>query len=167
MHLPGWNACGHDRLIDVIRRLLVCSSCGERKAHCWPEPYPIGLQYYLDSIAAVSDGRGYEEMKRSLPWAEEHLQVRMEWLPTCDPFAVAESHRSFHEEDMHADLPGILARTLLLHAEHGGTVSDADAAEIAAAIPACTALRVDGAGHMIPWDRLDFFVRAVREFLTE
>jgi len=175
LDLAGADVLGHSmgariavrlarRFPELVGRLVLVdppvSGPGRR-------PYPIGLQYYLDSIAAVSDGRGYEEMKRSLPWAEEHLQVRMEWLPTCDPFAVAESHRSFHEEDMHADLPGILARTLLLHAEHGGTVSDADAAEIAAAIPACTALRVDGAGHMIPWDRLDFFVRAVREFLTE
>jgi hypothetical protein len=31
---------------------------------------------------------GYEEMKESLPRSDEYLQLRMEWLPTCDPTAV-------------------------------------------------------------------------------
>jgi hypothetical protein len=28
-------------LLSIARRLR-CSRCGERKAHCWPEPYSIG-----------------------------------------------------------------------------------------------------------------------------
>ena len=128
-------------------------------------PYPIPLDFYLKSIEAVSRGLGYEDMKKSLPWSDEHLELRMEWLPTCDPTAIIESHKSFHEEDIHGDLPRIAAETLLLYAEKGGTVSDADADELARALKKCRKQRIDGAGHMIPWDRLDAFVDSVQEFL--
>jgi hypothetical protein len=52
------NACGRDELVEplefaertgidpatpllTIGRALKCSVCGERKGHCWPEPYAI------------------------------------------------------------------------------------------------------------------------------
>ena len=91
----------------------------------------------------------------------------MEWLPTCDPTAIVESHKSFHEEEIHSDLPKVAAETLLLYAEKGGTVSDADAAELANGLKRCRKQRIDGAGHMIPWDRLDAFVDAVQGFLAK
>ena len=128
-------------------------------------PYPIPLNFYLDSIRAVSRGLGYEDMKRSLPWSDEHLDLRMEWLPTCDETAIVESHKSFHEEEIHSDLSKIASEALLLYAEKGGTVTDADAEEIARALRGSRKQRIDGAGHMIPWDRLDAFVDAVHGFL--
>jgi N-formylmaleamate deformylase len=127
--------------------------------------YPIPLNYYLESIQAVSRGAGYEEMKKSLPWSDEHLQLRMEWLPTCDPTAVSESHKSFQDEDIHADLPKIEAETLLMYAEKGGTVSEADAEVFVAALRSGHKQRIDGAGHMIPWDQYDLFIGAVHAFL--
>lgn len=130
-------------------------------------PYPMPLQPYLDSIDAVSRGEGLEQMKKSLPWSEAQLEQRMEWLPTCDRTAVIESHKSFHEEEMHGDLPGIAADTLLLYAEKGDTVREADAEEIVRALKHGRRQRIDGAGHMIPWDRLDAFVAAVHNFLGD
>lgn len=129
-------------------------------------PYPVPLSYYMESLDAVERGQGYEAMVASLPWSPEQIEIRMEWLPTCDRQAIVAAHTWFHEDDFHADLPKITARTLLLYAEKGGTVLDADAEEIRQAIPACQVLRVDGAGHMIPWDRLDAFAEAVRQFVT-
>lgn len=129
-------------------------------------PYPIPLDYYLDSIAAVSNGQGYEEMRRSLPWSVDKLEQRMEWLPTCDRTAIIQSHQSFHNEDIHSDLPHIEHDTLLLYAELGGTVLDDDVKEIATLLRHCRVQRVDGAGHMIPWDKLDEFVAAVKAFTS-
>ncbi|MCY1267690.1 N-formylmaleamate deformylase [compost metagenome] len=130
-------------------------------------PYPIPLSFYLDSLDAVGRGLGYDEMKVGLPWTDEQLEQRMEWLPTCDRTAIIESHKSFHEEDIHRDLPDIAAATLLLYAEKGGTVSDEDADEIRGAVGDCKKERIDGAGHMIPWDRLEAFVSSVQRFLAE
>lgn len=129
-------------------------------------PYPLPLNWYLESIDAVSRGEGYEEMRKNLPWSEEHLELRMEWLPTCDRTAVMESHKSFQEEEIHSDLPKIASETLLIYAEKGGTISEAEAEELAGALKKGRKQRIDGAGHMIPWDRLDAFVSAVQGFLT-
>jgi N-formylmaleamate deformylase len=129
-------------------------------------PYPLPLNWYLESIDAVSRGLGFEEMKKALPWSEEHLQLRMEWLPTCDKAAIAESHKSFHDEEIHSDLPKIRSDTFLIYAEKGGTVSESDADELVRALKKGRKLRVDGAGHMIPWDKLDAFVSAVRAFVA-
>ena len=52
------NACGHEQIVEPlafaafhdleqstpllsIAERLVCTACGEHKAHCWPEPYSI------------------------------------------------------------------------------------------------------------------------------
>jgi N-formylmaleamate deformylase len=129
-------------------------------------PYPSPLQYYLDALDAASRGEGLEEMKKNLPWSDAQIEQRMEWLPTCDRTAIIESHRSFHEEEIHSDLPSIAAQTLLLYAEKGGTVTEGDAEEIVHALRHGSKQRVDGAGHMIPWDRLDAFISAVQAFLS-
>jgi N-formylmaleamate deformylase len=128
--------------------------------------YPMPLNFYIDTWREASRGQGYDQMKSNLPWTEEQLELRMEWLPTCDLTAVIESYKSFHEEDMHGDLPGITAETLLIYAQKGGTVSDTDADEIVQAIRNSRKLRIDGAGHMIPWDQLDHFIDAVQAFLV-
>ena len=91
----------------------------------------------------------------------------MEWLPTCDRHAVVESYKSFHEEDLHGDLPRITVDTLLLYAEKGDTVREADADEIVGALKRGRKQRIDGAGHMIPFDQLDRFVSAVHAFLGD
>jgi N-formylmaleamate deformylase len=130
-------------------------------------PYPPPLQPYLDSLDAVSRGEGLEQMRKSLPWSEDKLEQRMEWLPTCDRTAVIESYKSFHEEDMHGDLPRIDADTLLIYAEKGDTVREADADEIVGALKRGRKQRIEGAGHMIPFDQLDAFITAVQGFLCK
>ena len=62
--------------------------------------------------------------------------------------------------------PKLAAPTLLIYAEKGGTISDAEADEIVRALKQGRKQRIDGAGHMIPWDRLDAFVSAVHEFVA-
>ncbi|MCI2811396.1 alpha/beta fold hydrolase [Eoetvoesiella caeni] len=130
-------------------------------------PYPVPLDYYLRSLDEVECGTGFEVMQKSLPWTDGQLEMRMEWLPTCDRTAIIESHKSFHDEDIHGDLPHIETNSLLMYAELGDTVRDEEAEEIRAAMPSCTKMRIDGAGHMIPWDKMEIFVNAVRQFLAE
>jgi N-formylmaleamate deformylase len=130
-------------------------------------PYPIPLEFYLDSLASVENGEGFDQMRKSFDWTDDQLEMRMEWLPTCDRTAIADSHRSFHEEDIHGDMPSITADTLLLYAERGGTVLPEEAEEICRLIPQCKSQRIDDAGHMIPWDQLDEFIDAVNDFCIE
>ena len=129
--------------------------------------YPVPVDWYLDGIDAASRG---EELDTSSPlvrnWTPEQLALRAEWLPTCDKTAVARSHESFHTEDIHSLLPAIRCPVHLIYAELGNTVSDDDAEEFRNMTEDCTVTKIDGAGHMIPWDDLDGFVKAVRNCLS-
>lgn len=130
-------------------------------------PYPMALEWYLETIRAVAHGGGIEAVRKALPgWTEAQLALRVEWLPTCAEEAVAGSHRSFHEEDTHADMARVRCPTLLVHAGRGGVVSDEDADEIIGLISGARGVKIDNASHMIPWDDLDGFLDAVGAFIA-
>ncbi|MEC7489688.1 MAG: alpha/beta hydrolase [Pseudomonadota bacterium] len=129
-------------------------------------PYPIPLQWYIDGIEAASRGEKEDTSSPILKhWSAEQLELRAEWLPTCDKAAIAASHASFHEEEIHSLLPAIQCRSLLIYAENGNTVDEDDASEFVEAMEDCQSQRIDGVGHMIPWDDLDGFVGVVRNFV--
>ena len=75
------------------------------------------------------------------------------------------SFEGFHEDDVHADLPRVRAARLLMTAERGEVVLDADVDEIEALAPGTAHVRVAGAGHMIPWDNEGRFYAAFGDFL--
>jgi N-formylmaleamate deformylase len=130
-------------------------------------PYPVPLPWYIDGIEMAARGERMSVAGTLLAnWTDEQLALREEWLPTCDKTAIAESHRSFQEEDIHALMPAIRSRTLLMCAENGGTVTPEDEREIVSLIPDCRSVRIPKVGHMIPWDDLAAFVRAVRAFVV-
>ena len=148
---------------DCVGRMILVdppvSGPGRRK-------YPIPLQWYFDGIDAASRGDPVDTSNPVLRnWTEDQLALRNEWLPTCDRKAIEHSHRSFEEEDIHKLLPDIRCETFMIYAEKGGTVREQDADEIVGAIPNASRVRIDGVGHMIPWDNLDAFVAAVRGFV--
>jgi N-formylmaleamate deformylase len=128
--------------------------------------YPISIDYYLKSMDLVSRGKGYEELKTNFKWTDEQIETRMEWLPTCDPFAIIESHKSFHEEDIFSNLEIIKQKCLLIYAENGGTVTDSEAQEFGNILKQCQIRKINNAGHMIPWDQLDEFVGVVKKFIA-
>jgi N-formylmaleamate deformylase len=129
--------------------------------------YPTPLEFYLHSIDEVSRGHGLKEMRKSLDWTGEQIELRMKWLPTCDRSAVAESYRSFNEEDIFGDLPSVRSETLLLYAQRGDTVRDAEANEVVGLLPHGTKKLIPDVGHMIPWDNLKAFVASVKQFLAD
>src|SRR5690606_19444826 len=103
-----------------------------------------------DSIAQAREGMDAEAMRVFCPsWTDAQLKLRAEWLHTCDERAVRESFEGFHSDDIHADLPTLGIPSLLMTAEHGGVVDDADVEEIRGLVPHLQHIRVPGAGHMI------------------
>ncbi|WP_187968456.1 alpha/beta fold hydrolase [Aquibium microcysteis] len=129
------------------------------------EPYPTPLSSYLDARDAASRGATVEEFRAFTPtWTDEQVALRLQWLPTCSTEAIIASHRNFHEEDFHGDVPRIACPTLLVYATRAKVVRAEDAAWIARTLPLGLAIGVD-AGHMIPWDNLDAFLAAIDAFL--
>ena len=128
--------------------------------------YPVPLQWYLDGLAAACRGEPTDTSNPLLKnWTAEQVAQRDQWLPTCDPEAIAQSHASFHDEDIFGLMPQATTPTLLIYAEHGGTVTEDDVAEIRGAIPDCRSVRIDGVGHMIPWDDLGTFIDTIEAFV--
>ena len=94
-------------------------------------PYPAKLPWYVDSMAQARQGMDAEAMRAFCPsWTDAQRQLRAEWLHTCDERAIIQSFDDFHNDDIHADLPLLDAAVLLITAERGDVVLDADVEEI-------------------------------------
>jgi N-formylmaleamate deformylase len=150
-----------DRLLRVALVDPPLSGPGRRQ-------YVRSLSFYLDAIHEAREGRAdVEAIRRTYPnWTEEQLRLRAEWLHTCDDTAIEESLRGINEEDIHGDLPKIVAPALLMVAEKGGVIDDADIAEVKKLLPSILVRKIKGAGHMIPFDDFAGFFAALDDFLA-
>lgn len=128
--------------------------------------YPSPLARLLELIASGKRGE-VEERLRTEPsvWPEAQLLTRAEWLCTCDERAIAVTHRSFHEDDVHSDLPHVTVPTGLIVAGRGGVIQANDEREIATLLPSIIIRRVENAGHQMQIDDLEGFLAALGEIL--
>lgn len=157
------SQCAESDRASGLERLVVvdppASGPGRR-------PYPTPLSWYVDSIRLMREGAGVDALRPFSPtWTLEHLRLRAEWLHTCDERAVVESYAGFHRDDVHADFPRVRVPMLLIVAGKGNVLQLEDVDEIRRLAPSIRVSRVDGAGHMIPWDDYDGFFDAVSDFL--
>lgn len=128
--------------------------------------YPSKLPWYVDSMALARQGMDAHAMREFCPtWTEAQLQLRAEWLHTCDERAIRESFDGFHTDDIHVNLSSLAIPVLLITAERGDVVHDADVEEVQRLVPHVEHVRVPDAGHMIPWDNEPGFYRAFGSFL--
>ncbi|VVE79645.1 alpha/beta fold hydrolase [Pandoraea sputorum] len=128
--------------------------------------YPSKLPWYVDSMALARQGMDAQAMREFCPtWTEAQLRLRAEWLHTCDERAIRESFDGFHTDDIHANLSSLAIPVLLITAERGDVVRDADVEEVQGLVPHVEHVRVPDAGHMIPWDNEPGFYRAFGSFL--
>lgn len=151
------------RRVPGLRRLVLVdppmSGPGRR-------PYPADIDWYVDSIRQMAHGGDHEAMRPYLPtWTDSQLRLRAEWLHTCSEKAVRDAYRSFHEDDMYAELPSPELPTLLIAAGQGDVVRPEEARELERLLPSLKTVRLPNAGHMVPWDDLEGFLAALNGFL--
>lgn len=128
-------------------------------------PYPANWPWYGDSILMAAKGCSAEDMKKYCPsWTDEQRALRAEWLHTCHWGAIRTAFDGFQVDDIHADLPAIKLPARLVIAGGATVVSAEDATEFKSLMPQLEIRRVEGAGHMIPWDDLEGFVAATIDF---
>ncbi|URD45386.1 alpha/beta hydrolase (plasmid) [Pseudomonas sp. BYT-5] len=126
--------------------------------------YPSKLPWYVDSIRQAEKGMTAEEMKAFCPtWTVEQRTLRAEWLHTCYEPAIVQAFDEFHAVDIHQNFRHVTKPTLLVVAGKGGVIQSEDEAEIKALCPALEVVRVENAGHMIPWDDLDGFLASLQK----
>lgn len=156
LRVAGQRATGLKRLVAVDPPV---SGPGRR-------PYPAKLDWYVDSIRQAQRGMTVEQMREYCPtWTEEQLRLRAEWLHTCNEKAIRESFHAFQTDDIHADAGKIEIPVLLMCAERGDVIRDSDVEELLGLLPSMKHVRVENAGHMIPWDNEPGFYRAFGDFL--
>jgi len=133
------------------------------------DPYPITRERFREQVRqARDDGLTVDEVRRQYPrWDEEACRLRAEWLETCDETAVAESHRSFEEEDVMPYLRRVRPPALFLYGLESPVVTAEAAREVAQANPRLEMAGVPGAAHMLPWENLEGFLEPTRRFLAQ
>lgn len=125
--------------------------------------YPSPLSAVIDLLRAAQRGEVEAALRRpgAAAWPEALLRVRAEWLHTCDERAAIEAHRSFHEDDVHSDLPKIEIPMALIVAGKGGVILPEDVAEIRDLAPQIEIRKVENAGHQMQVDDLEGFLAAL------
>ena len=130
------------------------------------DPYPMTRAQFLAQLHEAQAGASLEEVQARYPrWPERELQLRVDWLATCDEQAIVKSHDGFHTEDFFDDWPKVRPPVVFVYGLESPMVTAEGAAEAAERNPRAEIVGVPGAGHMITWDNLEGFVSAVRPFL--
>ncbi len=174
LELPQYSVLGHSMGARIGVRLASRQPAGLERLVLVDPPvsgpgrraYPSKLPWYVDSIALATKGCSAEEMRAFCPtWTEEQLQLRAEWLHTCNTQGIVTTFNNFHDEDMHQHLGAVRVPTMLMVAGRGDVIRPEDEQEIQSLIPSLAITRVPNAGHMIPWDDAAGFYAALGDFL--
>lgn len=130
--------------------------------------YPIAIEPLLRLLHSARRGeveaalRGPDAPK----WPEQHIKTRAEWMHTCDERALMESHKGFHQDDVHFDLRNLAVGAALIVAGKGGVIRAEDEAEIKRLLPSVAIRRLEGAGHQMQIDDTEGFIAIVEEILS-
>jgi N-formylmaleamate deformylase len=128
-------------------------------------PYPFALDVYVNALREARAGATADDMRRYYPtWPERELQIRADWLATCDERAVVETYANFHLEDFFTDWLRVVAPVLFVYGAESPVVPETALAEVSAANPAAELAAVERCGHMVPFENLDGFVTTVRNW---
>jgi N-formylmaleamate deformylase len=131
------------------------------------DPYPTSWDSFRQQLHEAYAGTTADEVRRFYPrWAEAELQLRAEWLATCDEAAVLATYRNFDVEDFFAYWARLRGPLLFVYGGDSPVVTTAGAAEVAGANPAAELVAIPGAAHMIPWENLEDFMAACRRFIA-
>jgi N-formylmaleamate deformylase len=130
--------------------------------------YPTPLESFMEQLAKARAGATGADLRAYFPsWDDEQLQLRAEWLATCDETAVRETWLNFHREDIFDYLRRLEPPALFLYGGESPAVTAEGVEEVRYTNPRLEFACVPDAGHMIPWDNLDGFLAETRRFLAE
>ena len=131
------------------------------------DPYPTSVEDFKQQLAEGYRGTSVDEIRRFYPrWSERELQIRCDWLPSCDAYAVVETHRNFDAEDLFVYWSQLKGPTLFIYGEQSPAVTAAGVADIREANPLAEIVGISAAAHMIPWENFADFISAVETFLA-
>jgi len=129
-------------------------------------PYPTPREAFLEQLREGYAGTTGDEVRRFYPaWPRPELLLRARWVATCDEAAVTASYDAMVEEDFLDWWPHVPAPAAMVRGGASPVVTEAGGAELAAANPGASLHVVEGAGHMVAWDRPAPFLSLLRSIL--
>lgn len=129
-------------------------------------PNPIGSLLKLLHSAKLGEADAALRGPSAPRWPEEHVRVKAEWMHTCDERALIESHKSFHNDDIHRDLAELKVQTSLIVAGRGDVIRAEDEREISRLLPSIVIRRLENAGHQMQIEDTEGFLSIVEDILT-
>lgn len=115
--------------------------------------YPTPWESFDEQLQEGIRGTDTEAVRRFYPrWSERELQVRVDWLGTCDPAAIRETYDAFTVDRFETWWGELVRQATLVYGGVSPVVTADDIARLQAMQPQATVACVEGAGHMIPWD---------------
>lgn len=129
-------------------------------------PYPMSRDSFQQQLREAKAGTTADSIRRYFPgWSERELQIRAEWLATCDEHAVLATYDNFEREDFFSYWRALQPPLLFVLGAESAVVTAEGEREVRAANPAAEVVSIAHAGHMVPWNNLPDFVAAVRAFV--
>lgn len=126
-------------------------------------------QWFVEQIErGAHGGMTADEMRPYFPrFNDAQLQLRCEWIHTCDPRAIIQFRADVLVDDMHADLPKLTIPTSFIIGGQSDLIGVEDEAELKQLNPLVETVRLPAAGHMVPWDEPDRFNDLAVEFFSK
>jgi len=129
-------------------------------------PYPTSREAFRQQLREGYAGTTGDAVRAYYPlWPRSELLLRARWLGTCEEDAVLATYDEFTREDFFDWWPAVPTPADLIRGGDSPVVTEADGAEAAAANPAAGRHAIPGAGHMVPWDAYDPFMRVLHSIL--
>ncbi len=129
--------------------------------------YPYPVTFYLEQKAAVDEGR-LDAFRKLLPpsASEERVLARADELRNCSQEAIIESYVSMLREPFQVHVKAASCPMLLLAAEHGDTIRDAELNTLKRINPRLRAEKVLGVGHMVHLDAPERTAKLIADFIA-
>lgn len=129
--------------------------------------YPTSRDAFLDQVQQAQGGVTAQDVAKLWPtWPDSEQELRARWLASCDLDAVERTHEAFESEDFFDFWPQARGNLVFMYGESSPVVTDAGAAECAAANPVARMVVVPGAGHMTHWDAPEASLTMLREVVS-
>jgi N-formylmaleamate deformylase len=130
--------------------------------------YPTSREAFQAQLDQGYAGTTADEVRAFYPkWPRAELLLRARWLETCEQDAVLATYDRFTVEDFFDWWRDVPAPAAFFRGAESPVVTEAGAAEAAAANPAAVQRSIPGAGHMVPWDSYAPFMTELRAVLQQ
>lgn len=126
-------------------------------------------EWFTDQIARGAEGgMTVDEMRPYFPrWTDAQLQLRCEWIHTCDPRAIIRFREDVLVDDLHGAIAGMDLPISLVIGGQSDLITVEEEREILSLNPRVEAIRLPEAGHMVPWDSQDRFIDITKTFFGQ